>query len=710
MFDSEMVDKRVRFCKVSIFLLLLFVFIKAAGQPSVMWQQEAMALRKTLETKHYSLRTIDDKLSGQVLLQLIKTLDPHGLYFQLSDWKELAVYRHQIDDELAGNTWKFLPLVTSLYKQRLLQADKVIGEITQQPFVFSLTETISLTEAVPDSLRLSATDKEYRQRWIKWLKYQTIDEMVDDMDEVIAGNIDKINAREPAARSKIQTIERRKIKRMLEYPAGFEAFVAMAFFNTVAECFDPHSNYLSPITQKNFEAALSTEGLSFGMDLNESDKGDITIARLVPGGPAWKSNELNKDDALIALKWAGKNAVDLTGADAYEVEDMLNASADKLEVTVRKANGSEKKVVLIREKIREDENIVKSYLLKGDAKIGYLSLPGFYTETEDASALGCANDVAKEIIKLKEAKIEGLILDIRYNGGGSLQEGLNLAGIFIDEGPLGMLRESDQKTTVMKDLNRGTVYDGPLVLMVNGQSASASELLAATLQDYNRAVVVGSPTYGKATGQVVLPLSAHANPMAQKEARTKWGFAKVTVNKLYRITGKSAQLAGVQPHIRQPDIYEAIAYREAAKPFALAADSVMKKVSFNPLKPLPIADLSQKSKARTATHPSFRAIEKMNEIQRNQVAEHTRTIPLHPAAFRTSVLETYQRWQTLQKAMKVSVSTFTVENTHYDRELIKIDSYSKEVNDGLIENIRQDIYIEEAYQIIKDLIVFTTRK
>ncbi|MDJ1504928.1 carboxy terminal-processing peptidase [Xanthocytophaga agilis] len=692
-------------------ILCLIVFVLIGGESIAQqvsagnWQQQAMSLRKTLETKHYTLRPVDDNLSEQILYQFIETIDPHRLYFQASDWQLMKVYRAQIDDELAGKEWKFLPLVSSLYKNRLLQAEKRIEEITQKPFVFSATETIVFSDAPKgkDSLNFAANDKDAIQKWTKWLKYQTIDLMVDDVDEIIEGKIAAINAKEPASRLKVRTVEQRKIKRILESPAGFDEFIASAFFNAIAECFDPHSNYFSLSTEKNFEASLAKEGLSYGIDLEENDKGDVCIARLVPGGPAWKSNTLHKGDVLLTLQWTGKSLVDLNGADVYEVEELLNASSsDKVEITVQKANGQEEKVALVREKIREDENIVKSYVLKGDKKIGYISLPGFYTETEDATSLGCANDVAKEILKLKKVGIDGLILDIRYNGGGSLQEGLNLAGIFVDEGPLGIIQGSDLKPSIMKDQNRGTIYDGPLVLMINGQSASASELLAATLQDYNRALIVGSSTFGKATGQIVLPLSANANPMALKEAKADWGYAKVTVNKLYRITGKSAQLKGVQPHIYLPDMYETILYKEHTKPFAMPSDSVNKKIYYTPLKALPIEELSAKSKTRTMALPVFRAIQKQNGVLRNRIAKINRSIPLHPASYRTYVLETYIGWEEFEKTMEDAKASFTVENTGYDKEVLQIDAYTKEINEGLIENITQDIYIEEAYQIMKD--------
>jgi C-terminal peptidase prc len=247
-------------------------------------------------------------------------------------------------------------------------------------------------------------------------------------------------------RQKIGQIEKRNIRRILDHPGGFEEYVGTLFLKAVTLCHDPHTNYLSKTDWQNYEGALSRESLSFGVDLDETDEGAVTIARLVPGGPAWKSNELHKGDVLLALRWGGKNPVDLAGADLEEVEGLLQSSnADRLEITVQKTNGMVKTVALLKEKIREEENVVKSFILKGDKKIGYISLPGFYTEWESRTGQGCANDVAKEIVKLQKEKVEGLILDIRYNGGGSLGEGVDLAGIFIDQGPMCVMKGPHRK-------------------------------------------------------------------------------------------------------------------------------------------------------------------------------------------------------------------------------------------------------------------------
>ncbi|MDO1448271.1 carboxy terminal-processing peptidase [Rhodocytophaga aerolata] len=699
----------------SAILLILWCSISQAFSQSLqLHQQQAIVLHRMLEKKHYSPRTVDDKLSGEIFTQFIKLIDEDGFYFTDPQIKALSVHKFSIDEELQGKSWKFLPQVIQLYQQRLQEVDKLIAGQLQKPLSFSANQTITFSQG--DSLHFAANDQELSQKWNKWLKYQILRQLVLEQDK----NNSYLNftetyfqAKEPAVRQKLLAVEKRKIKRILEHPAGYENYLASLFCDAIAACYDPHTTFFSKTEWENFQSQLSTESLSFGLDLEESEGGDIVISRLVPGGPAWKSNELHKDDIVTAVKWAGKPEVDLAGADIDEAEDILQSSnSGRLEITVKKTNGLTKTVGLIKEKIREEENIVKSYILKGDRKIGYITLPGFYTEWENGSGQGCANDVAKEIVKLKAANIEGLILDIRYNGGGSLAEGLNLAGIFIEEGPLCVLQERGQKPVVMKDINRGTVYDGPLVVMINGQSASASEILASTLQDYNRALIVGSPTFGKSTGQIILPLDTlmHSSTGRLSTVKEEHGFAKVTIEKIYRVTGKSAQIKGVTPDVHIPDVYQALAYRESSLPFVLSGDSIQKKIYYTPLKPLPIKELAGRSVARVSTHPSFTHIQKFIEREKLKTRQISRTIPLQPQAFVQTMQEKYDWWQSLEKALIQSTTLFSVENTHYDKQVLSVDAYSQEVNSLSQKNIQEDIYIEETYRIVSDLISMSTTK
>jgi carboxyl-terminal processing protease len=694
--------------RIAIFtglFLLLWVFLSSFVQAQFPdpFFQEAILLRKNLQKNHYSPPPVDDKLSRQIFYNFINLLDPRHLYFTIGDLKELDIYKLRIDDELNGDSWKFLSFATNLYKQRLLISERTANEILQKSFDFSLKEKISFSKA--DSTGFALDEKDYVRRWTKWLKYETLLQIMAQQIKSDTGSLQTAPVtlfKEPEMRQKVMKIENRDIKRILEYPSGFENYVSSLFFNAVTSCFDAHSSYFSKTGWQNFQSRMSTETFSFGIDMSGNETGDIVIERLVPGGPAWKSNELHKGDVLLELKWIGKNSIDLNGAEVSEVESMFAASnSERMEITVRKTNGQIKTVALLKEKIRDDENIVKSFILKGEKKIGYISLPGFYTEWENTSGKGCSNDVAKEILKLKEENIDGLILDIRHNGGGALVEGLSLAGIFIDEGPLFMIQKKDRKTMVIKDLNRGTVYDGPMAVMINGRSASASELLASTLQDYNRAVIVGSRSFGKATGQVTVPLDSSMRDLSN--IKSTHGVVAVTVEKLYRVNGKSAQLNGVQPDIYLSDIYESLGYYETSLPFALPSDSVNKKVLYTPLSPLPIKELARESALRIASSESFQAITKLvSDTLINRKKKQVFILDIN--SFSKLIKDKYSWYERLERAGKRNSNLYKVDYVSFDQELMKMDKYRQEINLIIIKNMQSDIYIEETFQILTNLI------
>jgi carboxyl-terminal processing protease len=690
-------------CKLQLLAAgLLAISVSQGFAQSNTFHKEAVLLQKVLEKNHYSPRPSNDTLSKEIYQNYLNILDPYHLYFTAEDLKSFAPYEYSLDNELTGQSWKFFPLVATVYKNRLLEAAKLCESLAEKPFIFSATEKLMLAE----TKKIYATDqKELAARWTKWLKYQTLWQLVStfDTDASLPVPDKQLLAREAEIRSKVVKVELRKIKKVLEHPQGYEEYLKGQYFNAITACFDPHTAYLSGTELQNLQSQLATEGLSFGMDLDENEFGDVAIQRLVPGGPAWKSNELHKGDVLTSVKWHNKQAYDLSGADLMEVGNILEASnTEMMELTVRSPGGAVKTVKLKKEKLREDDNLVKSFIMKGDSKIGYISLPGFYTEWDSPAALGCANDVAKEIVKLKKEKIDGLILDLRYNGGGSLYEGLNLAGIFIDEGPLLVIQGTDGKANIIKDANRGTVYDGPLVVMVNGQSASASELLASTLQDYNRAVIVGSATFGKSTSQTILPLDE--NKVGLSTGNSPYGFVKVTKEKIFRITGSTAQLTGVKPDVYLPDVFEIFDYKESSLPRAMAKDSITKKVVYARLAALPLPSLQQNSSARLQQHEGFK---KIAELQKSESARSVRKlteIPLGIAFFRTLNQE-YVLWRSLQAyAENAEVKVFKAENPPFNRHLIEADAYSKEINESVLKSLQADIYIEQSYLVLQDLI------
>jgi carboxyl-terminal processing protease len=693
---------------IFLFFFLLLSLTGFAQENSIeKSNQDAVILCKALQKYHYSPRKLDDEFSAIVFDRFIKTIDPRRLYFTEADIKVLTVFKDKIDDELEGKSWSFLSQVSLLYKKRVEESEIIFSDILQKPMNFSVNETLFISDK--DTAVFSKNELEKKIRWNKWMKFEVLWYAHSHYAAIKPDSIsvaDNIMATQKEIQERVLKIEKGLLNKIVHPVEGYDNKMISAFFYIITTIFDPHTTYMTQTEWESFQSELSTEVLSFGIELTESESGEVSVSKLIPGGAAWKSNELHKGDVLTGLRWEGKEFTDLSGFDKEEIEGiMMQTFSGKLEFTVRKLNGSVRKISLTKEKTDEEENIVKSFILKGAKKIGYISLPGFYTDWENTEGKGCANDVATEIIKLKEENIEGLILDIRYNGGGSLSEGLNLAGLFIDEGPLFISQFREGKPVLMKDANRGTVYDGPLIVMINGQSASASELLASTLQDYNRALIVGSTSFGKATGQRIIPLdtSSEALSTSLSGENISAGVLKVTILKLYRITGKSAQLKGVQPDVSITEINEED-YKESSYPFALPSDSVIKKVLYSPLKPLPISDLTEKSKVRQAGNPEIQQLNKLNKNKPLSWRNSKEGIPLSASLFRREYLEKYEWNKHIEKAERKYSGLYKVENHQYDKNLLNLDPYRKALSDQVKENLAKDIYIEESFQIITDLI------
>ena len=691
------------FLTTTIIFLLSHTMSTHAQLPHV--QQKAIVLKRMVELKHYAPRPVDDSFSVAVFRSVLDAADSRHLYFTATEYQQLLAFSTKLDDKMQGNGWGFFDKFSELYKKALLRADTIVNKLLQKPFDYSAAETITSLRRRSRSFAFPADVAALTNKWFRYLKYQVLDDVYDAVNDDSTKKITfkaGLTSLEPGIREKIKKTELKTLKRILDYPAGYSSLITEIYLNSIAVCFDPHTNYFSPEGKEELQAELSTEAYFFGIVFGENEKGQIIVDKLTPGGAAWKSGEIHKDDELVSLTWEGKEVQDMTGATLEEVYEVLDQSIhDKLLFRFKKADGTMNMVLLRKEKAENEENIVKSFVLKGEKKIGYILLPGFYTEWENETGSSCANDVAKEIIKLKKENIDGLILDVRYNGGGSVGEALEMIGIFVDEGPLAVEKDKAGKLLTLKDPNRGTIYDGPLALMVNRQSASASELLAASLQDYNRAVVVGSNTYGKATGQIMFPMDTITSKTAS--GNTKGDIIKITIEKLYRVNGRTAQLYGVTPDVLIPDAFEGLEMGERYEDYPLAADSVKRNNYYKPLPYLPVSELAHKSAARIIANPGFQIIKKIVEEQKKAMQTQTRTIPLKA--------ELFEKWAQQQqldlKAIKGEgnpTGKFTVENHGQDKLLLTNNQYAKEMNKGWLDNLADDIYIQEVFLVLTDLI------
>jgi len=678
--------------KILNLVSLLAMTTIVSAQTDLLSSQEKW-IKEIVAKKHISPRAIDDKFSKDFYSQYLDMLDGGRLFFTQADLKKLEPFRTTIDDEWTNGTTNFYTTFSHLYKTKLLAAKTAINEICAKPFDFSLPETYNSADT-----SVAATEKALYNRWQGLLKMEVLHSLMaiafnqwQTKNAIVKA---EVLAKEPEVRARIKNKHLNKINSFLQNDADYQQQLTSLYLNTFLTCVDPHSAFFDVTARQNFKASLNTENLAFGFSLKENERGEVCINHLAPGGAAWQSGLLNKGDVLVQLKWAGSQPVDLSGLEEEDIVALLALhTKEKMDLTVRKGNGQQQTVTLQKQKIENEDNIVKSFVLSGKQNIGYITLPSFYTEWEDKSGSRCAADVAKEIVKLKKDSIAGLILDLRFNGGGSLAEAVEMAGIFIDEGVICQLKSSGvEKLEVVRDLNRGVIYNGPMLVLVNGQSASASELVAAALQDYNRAIIAGTPTYGKATGQDILPLQE-----ASYSGSEKAGFVKMTMLKLYRPTGKSAQKNGVQPDVIIPDVY-GLEERESDEPFALAADTVAAYKYFKPMKALALASLQPKSNSRISEAPKFKEGKRLAQLSLGFRKQSKISLKWEDAEKELKSIAAGNN----EKFFSQPSTIYRVRNNTADKAISAIGD--NEYNTFWLKRLSADMYVEEAFQILTDFI------
>ena len=587
--------------------LVFFLFSSLASQAQLTkpTAETAYIIIRMAEIYHVQPRPVDKSFSGDLYSQMIRALDQDKIYFSAEDIHQLDSWQYTLNDQLLNKREDFLKLLINTYIRKINQTDSILDLLSKSKFDLNLSETYSVAE---DST-FSPDDIRRKTKIYKLIKRNIIETIVDIYDEDSTKKNISAETLEPSARKKVCHAFKRDIQRTRLSKDGLPGFVCNAWCESVASCYDPHTEFFSPGKKDEFQGELGDKQLQFGFTLGEG-KDASEITHLKPGSPAYKSGLIHEGDQILALKWDDNEEVDVSDATTDEVNAFISGEHGKsLTLTLKKSDGTTRKVTLQREKaaLDDDNSKVRSFILKGDHRVGFISLPAFYTDWngEEGGNNGCADDVAKEIIKLKKENIEGLILDLRYNGGGSMLEAIALAGIFIDAGPVGMTRDKEGKVYTMKDVNRGSVYDGPLILLINGFTASASEMLAGTLQDYHRALIVGSPSFGKATAQVVLPLDTLFDEKHMDRMKTAENFIKITVDRLFRVNGTSAQQIGVIPDIFLPDYTETQTEREISLPCSLANMSIESNKYYHPYPPISMEPLKSFSKAFTDTSRLF---------------------------------------------------------------------------------------------------------
>lgn len=675
------------------------------AQPLQKIVQDAYLITRMVEKYHIQPRPLNDEMSSAIYSQLLDALDDQRIFFTQKDIAALSVYQFKLDEEISNQQSGFLQLLVGIYKQRLVQVDTMIDHISERPFNFALHEKLTVAEdsSYPADLNGIHT------KLYKLMKAYVLGTIVNysvAKDRPLSQKL--TDSLELIYRKKAGVSIKRAIKRIIQSPMGIDNTIGVSYCQVLAACYDPHTAYFPPDEKDAFESELGNKGLSFGLSLKEDEDGNAQIGRLKPGSPAFQSGGLNEGDKIQSIQWDEKEPIDVSTADLAEVSETLSAAGgDKVTITVKKADGMIRPVTLRKARLDtdEDEDKVKGFILTGGKTIGYISLPAFYTDWEDSKGInGCANDVAREIIKLKKENMEGLILDLRYNGGGSIQEAVELSGIFIDAGPVAQIKTKDPKIVTLKDVNRGTVWDGPLLLLVNGSSASASEMVAGTLQDYNRALILGSPTYGKATAQIVLPLDTSINLDTFDGHTQATSYIKLTTSKLYRITGATAQMSGVKPNIPLPEPANALQQRESDEKFALPASPIEANKYYKPLSPLPIDALEASAKKGMEADSFFQAALIRAGQPKTTASRQDISLFLEDA-----LQERKKRVPKLSQPAAVQTGTdknpvFTVANLAYEKQRLQTDAGLQSINEERKKILSGDPYIKMAYQLASVMI------
>ncbi|MGZ3853242.1 MAG: carboxy terminal-processing peptidase, partial [Flavisolibacter sp.] len=568
-------------------------------------------------------------------------------------------------------------------------------------FDFTVKESV-ITD--PKKINFPSSEAERKEVWRKRLKYLTLQRYSDLLDARESnkgkeGFVSKTDqALEAEAREKVKASMDRTFERYRTKFDDDEKF--SVFVNTITSMMDLHTEYMLPLDKRYFDETLSGSFDGIGAQLGY-DEGNIKIVAVIPGGPAQKSSQVEVGDVVVRVGQAAETPVELAGFDVTDAVKLIRGKkGTEVRLTLRKKDGTLKTVSLIRDKIVQDETYVRSAVInQGSAKIGYILLPEFYANFNDPSdPHRSAVDVENEVRKLKAAKVDGIVIDLRNNGGGSLNDVVQMAGLFIDHGPIVQVKSRGRQPEVLKDNEDGVLWDGPLAVMVNEFSASASEIFAAAMQDYGRAVIIGSTsTYGKGSVQRSIGL----DPDNFMSSNSELGSLKLTLQKFYRISGGSTQLKGVIPDIVIPDYYEYLKIREKDNWNALPYDEIS-KANYSMWQPgFNLQTVENLAKARIANDSVFKLIKTETDVLAKQ---DDKEYPLEMSEFKKEqkvtrdAVKRIEGLIKLDKAMQVSFLPQD-QDRYFSADKDKTERYKQ-----WLSSLGKDVYVDEAVKVIDDMV------
>ena len=697
--------------------VLIFVVGTAFFSPKQLVNKEKEsaileAVLTFLDRMHFQPQTIDDDFSDKLYDTYLKRIDGLKRFLTQEDLNQLSAYKDLLDDQTNARSFEFFELSIALLEEGIEKAKLDYREILDQPFDFEKKEEYELDGEKRD---YAANNKELKDYWRNLLKYQTLEklrgkiEAQEDKSEEEGAEIavDKsFDELEQEARNDVQELFNdwfsniAKIKRS----DRFEVYL-----NTITNIYDPHTTYYNPKEKEDFDINMS--GKLEGIGARLSQDGEYTkVVSIVPGGPAYKQGELQVDDLIIRVQQEDGEPKDVVGMVVSDVVTYIRGKKDtKVILSVKKVDGTTQDIMIVRDEVILDDGRAQSFILDHEnipgKKIGYIRLPRFYADFDNKDRHSCATDIENEVAKLKEEAVDGIVLDLRNNGGGSLADAVRMTGLFIEDGPIVQVKGKSSSPYVFEDQDPSIQYSGPMVVMVNSFSASASEILAAALQDYKRAVIVGSAsTYGKATVQKFYNLDKAIRGNADLKPL---GDVKLTTQKFYRISGGSNQLQGVKPDIVLPDNYQFIDIGEKENDYPLTWSSIEKLDFQNNVNTVgQLANLKMSSQRRIASHKGFNLINQ--NAKRLEAMREESKYPLDYDSYVSKINLQDDEAKKYKEIMESPIESLSVSNLKKDERalesLLEEEKENKmDKNKAMIEGLSKDIYLEEVMFIMRDM-------
>lgn len=672
-----------------------FMPFKKATEPDP--EKEAFlmgVLNFVLQNAHYHPADLNDAFSEKVYTNYLNIIDGNKRYLLQSDIDELNKFKTELDDEFKAQRIDFFNKSYPMVEARIQEAKAYYKEILAKPLDFSVNESINTDyEKQP----WAKNKEELKDRWRKQLKLSVLSTIEDNLKLQENDSLNKLPKKSFTELEK--EARETTLKSLNEFFEFFEEisredWLSM-YINTLLEQFDPHTNYLAPDDKQKFDESMTGSMEGIGAQLRKKDQ-NTEITEIIPGGPAMRQGELENGDVILKVGQGNEQPVDIIGMRLDKVVKMIKGKKGTIvNLTVKKVDGSVKIISITRDKFEIEDTFAKSTVIETpQGKYGMIHLPKFYINFENKENRDAYKDVAKEVEYLKEQNVEGIIIDLRNNGGGSLQTVVDMVGLFIPQGPVVQVKAKSGTSEVLYDRDNKTQWTGPLVVLINNYSASASEIFAAAIQDYNRGLILGSKhSFGKGTVQNLLDL----NRFGDKKIGDL-GAMKFTSQKFYRVNGGSTQLKGVESDIVLPDRFLYIDTGERDNDNAMNWDKIAmsKFTSFNNN----FATVIDKSKKRIAANKEFKLIDESAKWVKSQQDDNTFSLKYEDYLAKSKQLEQQSK---KFNALKDYKNSLTFKSLPYDEALFKNDTVLQNKRKRWHKNLNNDVYVEEAVNVLTDI-------